>query len=182
MKPETTRKMTLVNSHVEETYGAPRPRKRKFGDDDGMHIELPAAAGFPSFESSTAPAAPAQTITSTLEVPDAPIQDDIDDDLDAIPTFEHLANAMIHDADELNRQIPIIYHGDDALLLRNLFHYPTQTEEAPTALSFMTDFWGRGERGLRVEEQYHEAALRQLIQVADTSAAPLGSQPAVPSQ
>ncbi|KAK7435975.1 hypothetical protein VKT23_019382 [Stygiomarasmius scandens] len=134
--------MTIVTQNIEQKYGAapqplpPRMKRMKsnehFNNLDGDDQSEPNIDG--------------NQILETVDGPD-------------LTSFEEIAWEIMDepedDQDSEEGQEPVVI-SETSYHLKNLFQYPTSNNPQPASLSFMIEFWAKGEAAMDTDIQLHE--------------------------
>ncbi|THU90830.1 hypothetical protein K435DRAFT_910345, partial [Dendrothele bispora CBS 962.96] len=169
---QKVRKMTIVGQSIERKYGStPRHSKQNSGTNEpNSTTPAPMASTTRNEEDDIERALCRLDLDSgdsDLEEPatQAPHTEGSDDDavetVDGpdLLTFDEITQEFINEDDssdtEDSEEQPDRVIPEASYLLKNLFRYPSPNSPQPTSLSFMTDFWARGEAAMNADMELH---------------------------
>jgi hypothetical protein len=141
LDPEKVRKQALVKSNTIAPHGSLRQRKRKrkfFADSDdeseSNHYPSNQLTSGPSDNSSS------EYLSDQHSHEFLPVVRDLLEDIEsADPDVRHHSDS----------------DNSSALLLKNLFHYPS-AHNGPGTISQLIGFWGRCEQSFMIEVEFHD--------------------------
>lgn len=151
LDPEKVRKQALVKSDTIAQHGSLRQRKRKFFAD--------------SDDESESNHSPSDQLTS------GPLDNSSSEYLSDQHSHEFLpvVRDLLEDVESAD---PDVRHHPDsdnssALLLKNLFHYPS-AHNGPGTINQLIGFLGRCEQSFRIEVEFHDQIAGTLTQRSDS--------------